>query len=626
MSGTGLKSFSCIILVGGIVLVGCRSPTRMREEADRVAYQNVRDAQAKALGRTELFTIEPPSETLRRRLLLDEDLPRSNPASLGSGDVERIPQWRDESYGAQTNVPGPGTFAVDPSAKLRPTLLESLQIAARNSREYQDAKEDVFISALRLDLERNEFRTIWSGIANSFFSSDRTGDDNVSGIENTAILGLDKTFEMGAQFVLDLGIDLVKLLTQDKASALGSLADATLSIPMLRGSGRFVVTEPLTQAERDVVYAVYTFERFKRTFAVQVASDYLVVLQQLDQVENERESYERLVISTRWARRLAEVGRLPEIQVDQARQDELRTRNRWILARIAYQNQLDRFKIQLGLPTDSDIELDATELELLVERAQSLIESAREQVMPAPEEKPAADDPVELKEPTPGGGGPMELDEVEAIRISLENRLDLRTRVGRVFDAQRSVAVAADRLRADLALLGQARIGEGRSTASARNGDGKLDFDKGFYSAELDLDLPLERTAERNLYRESLIGFERSVRMVQELEDRLKLNVREALRTLMGSRESVAIQATAVEVARRRVASTSMFLEAGRAEIRDVLEAEESLISAQNAFSAALVFYRVGELELQRDMGVLEVNEEGLWKEYVPLGSGDRNP
>jgi len=597
----------------------------MREQADLVAYKNVRDAQVKALGSTEPFTIEPPSETLRRWLLLGEDLPHSSPASLGSGDVERIPEWPDATYGVDTNAPSPRSFGVDPGATIRPSLLESLQIAARNSREYQGAKEEVFLSALRLDLEQNEFRTIWSGIASSIFSSARAEDETVSGVENRAILALDKKFETGARFAFDLGVDLVKLLTQDKASALGSLADATLSIPLLRGSGRFVVTEPLTQAERDVVYAVYTFERFKRTFAVQVASDYLDVLQQLDQVENARENYKRLALSTRRARRLSEVGRLPEIQVDQVRQDELRARNRWILARIAYQNQLDRFKIQLGLPTDSSMELDELELEALVERAQPLIDSAREQVMPSPQEKLAADDPVELKEPA-AGGGRMELDEDEAIRISLENRLDLRTRMGRIQDAQRSVAVAADQLRADLALLGQARMGERRSLSSAGDGDGKLDFDRGSFSTGLDLDLPLERTAERNLYRESLIGFERSVRSFQELEDRLKLDVREELRTLMGSRETVAIQATAVEVALRRVASTSMFLEAGRAEIRDVLEAEESLVSAQNALSAALVAYRVGELELQRDMGVLEVDEEGLWKEYIPLEAEEETP
>ena len=62
--------------------------------------------------------------------------------------------------------------------------------------------------------------------------------------------------------------------------------------------------------------------------------------------------------------------------------------------------------------------------------------------------------------------------------------------------------------------------------------------------------------------------------------------------------------------------STELFLKAGRAAIRDVLEAQEALVSAQDALTSALVNYRVAELELQRDMGVLVVNEEGLWREY----------
>jgi outer membrane protein TolC len=187
-----------------------------------------------------------------------------------------------------------------------------------------------------------------------------------------------------------------------------------------------------------------------------------------------------------------------------------------------------------------------------------------------------------------------------------------------VFDAQRALAVSADQLRADLLLLGRAAAGEARSLGSATEGDASLDVDEGRYSASLRLDLPWERTAERNLYRSSLLAFEQAVRDVQDLEDQIKLEVRDELRTLLESRETVAIQALSVEVAKRRRESTAMFLEAGRAEVRDVLEAEEALVSAQNALSAALVGYRVAELQLQRDMGVLDINEDGLWTEWVP--------
>jgi outer membrane protein TolC len=59
-----------------------------------------------------------------------------------------------------------------------------------------------------------------------------------------------------------------------------------------------------------------------------------------------------------------------------------------------------------------------------------------------------------------------------------------------------------------------------------------------------------------------------------------------------------------------------MFLEAGRAQTRDLLEAQDDLLSAQNLLTASVIDYRIAELEIQRDMAVLQVDEKGLWHEY----------
>jgi outer membrane protein TolC len=61
-----------------------------------------------------------------------------------------------------------------------------------------------------------------------------------------------------------------------------------------------------------------------------------------------------------------------------------------------------------------------------------------------------------------------------------------------------------------------------------------------------------------------------------------------------------------------------MFLEAGRRQIRDLLDAQDSLLSARNQLTAAVVNYRIAELEIQRDLGILKVNERGLWEEFSP--------
>jgi outer membrane protein TolC len=212
---------------------------------------------------------------------------------------------------------------------------------------------------------------------------------------------------------------------------------------------------------------------------------------------------------------------------------------------------------------------------------------------------------------------------LEAIRLALDHRLDLGVAGGRVYDAQRGVTVAANDLGGRIDLTASVAAGERRSLLTASLPDSLLFRDRERRSALLELDLPLERTSERNAFRESYIALERSVRDFQELEDRIKLDVRTALRNLLEFREGLMIQAKAVRVAQRRVESTDLFLRAGRAEVRDLLDAQEDLLAARNALTAAQVNYRVAELGLQRDMGVLRVDERGLWKEYRPGRNGD---
>ncbi|MGE5296295.1 MAG: TolC family protein, partial [Solirubrobacterales bacterium] len=134
-------------------------------------------------------------------------------------------------------------------------------------------------------------------------------------------------------------------------------------------------------------------------------------------------------------------------------------------------------------------------------------------------------------------------------------------------------------------------------------------------------DLPIDersRTSERNRYRNSLIALEQATRNVQSLEDDIKQAIRSELRSLLESRETVKIQAKSVVLAEKQVRSTTLFLEAGRAQIRDLLEAQDSLLSAQNSLTSAVVNYRTTELQFQRDLDLLKITEKGLWEEFVP--------
>jgi outer membrane protein TolC len=591
------------LLLGAIALAclvsgGCKSPWSYFIEADEVALDIVKDSQTQAVGRPEPFSIETPADALRRRLLKAQGLQVAGPSSLGSDKLKPVAHWPSSKA-----KPAPKGAAGGPvpnvGAEVKITLMQALQIAARNNREYQSAKEDVFIAALDLDLESQEFRNTYVGLLSGEMSHDQSGARPVGGGVASGSASWSRRFRSGAALTGRLGVDIAKLLTRGYGSSLGVFADASISVPLLRGAGRHIVTEPLTQAQRDVIYSLHTLERHKRTLAVQVATDYLGVLQQADQVKNAADNHRRLIKAGERSARLGDAGRLPKTQVNQAQQDELRARDRVITARNSYERSLDTLKLTLGLPTDARIVLDRNELSKLVDQARAALAAN-------------AEDKIKTRR------GKMELPVKKALKLALGNRLDMRTAQGRVLDAQRGVVVAADGLKADLTLDAGMAMGASRGVATAGSHNAHLRPEKGVYSGTVTSDLPWERTAERNAYRASHIALEQAVRDVQSLEDRIKLSIRGALRTLARTRQSFVIQSSAVELATTRVKSTELFLEAGRAAIRDVLESQEALVQAQDALTAALVDYRIAELELQRDMGLLEVDEKGLWREYRP--------
>lgn len=623
---TGRTTWRPLLLAGLLCALQSGCASYWREQADTQGYTIVRATQLETLGRDEPFTVEPAANTLRRRLLLDQVLPRSGPASLGAEELAKPEHWPEESMPAVRKVTP--LVEVPPAGPLRLSLVEALQLAARNNRTYQQHKENIFQAALDLDLQSEEFRSTFIGTLETLWSNDLTDPhQRVKGLDHTGTVGWELKLKTGAKLTANLALDLVHMLTADEHNAFGILADVTVTIPLLRGAGEYVVTEPLTQAQRDVVYALLRFLRYRKSLAVDVAEGYLGVLRQADTVENTAENYRSLIAQTRRARRLAEANRLPEIQVDQARQNELSARNRWISARQNYQAALDSFKLTLGLPTDADIRLDPTELRRLAENVEQHIaidgdSGASPATQPAsqpasqPTSRPTEGD-IDLHPPGPAEGGPYELPARRAVQLALDHRLDLRIARGEIVDAQRQVAVTANALQTGLTLSGDARVGQSRGISATEQDNVKFRPEHGLYTAGLLLDLPLERTAERNAYRNSYITLQQTVRNFQELEDDIKLDIRNGLRNLVEYRESYRIQQQAVRLARRRVSSTELFLQAGRAEIRDVLEAQESLVNAQNQRTAALVNYRVAELQLQRDMGVLDVSPQGLWTESI---------
>ena len=104
-------------------------------------------------------------------------------------------------------------------------------------------------------------------------------------------------------------------------------------------------------------------------------------------------------------------------------------------------------------------------------------------------------------------------------------------------------------------------------------------------------------------------------RSIEEKEDKVKQELRSAARKILELKETYLIQQESVKLAERRVESTELFMQAGKVQIRDLLEAQEALVGARDSLVSAVVSYHIAKLELQKDLELLEVDEKGLWKE-----------
>lgn len=575
------------------------------EQADREVYGILGTKNALALGRVREFSIKPcadPAELLKGCAPAPAEAaaapegpagapaaaPGSAPAVEGAAapaagaagpvgppaGAGPVPQAAAEAAGpAGEEEALPPALPALPRGTVRLGVADALRVAVRASREYQAEKETVYLAALTLTFERYLFQPHPTLTGTVRFEDNDANNLRERDWDNQAGLGVSQQLADGLQVVGSLGLVALKFLDEELADAVDSTLSVTFRQPLWRGVGREVVQENLVQAERNALYAVRTFARFEQTFAIQIASQYLRVLQQRDVVLNEHENYRSLRENRARAEWMAKAELQAEFQVDQARQDELRARNRWIVAQEDYANALDTFKILLGLPVTCDITLDAGELDRLTSLGLRHSETRLE----------------------------------EAVAKALVTRFDLSNARGGVDDARRKVKVAENGLAGQVDLVASIGYGSrGDAPQSAR-----LSFHRGDYAIGLDIDLPIDRLTERNALRRTQIQQEQARRAVERLQDDVMLQVRAAFRRLEQARQSYDIQKRSVELADRRVESTQLLLQAGRASQRDVLEAQRALVEARNGLTGALVSHTIAGLEFQRDVGTLLVDEEG---------------
>ena len=267
-------------------------------------------------------------------------------------------------------------------------LEEALELGLIHSREYQEQLENMYLAALDLTFQRYRFDVRPLGFlgepgASLFYDHQ---PDDASNLDGGVNLGISRLLPSGAQFVAELTNNTLWLFSGPNATQTATTFAYSLVAPLLEGGRREIALENLTQAERRVLYAIRDFERFRKDFYVTIVTGeralplpgsagggelaflirgersptvgFYFLLFSLQRVRNQETNVRSLESLIRDLERLGEAGRVATLDITQLRSSLATARRRYILLSRFYQDQLDRFKVQLGLPPDIELRID----------------------------------------------------------------------------------------------------------------------------------------------------------------------------------------------------------------------------------------------------------------------------
>ena len=463
--------------------------------------------------------------------------------------------------------------AADPALPQQPKegveiydLARALATAVTQNREFLARREALYESGLSISLTRFNFGPQFAAALSYLWpkSEGGTGSHQAGGsLTASQLLPTGGTLSLSSGYNTEwpFGPGLGDTIYSSSVSV-------SLSQPLLRGAGYAISHEPLTQAERSLIYSIRNFEIFREDFSIGVAQRFFGLGSQRKTLANEDRNYEQAVFDRGKAEALLQVGRNPEKEVFLARRREIQAKDQLISARAAYDRAVDEFKIFLGLPTTSSIDI------------------------------------AEMEPPFE----PVRFEVTSAVAAARHNRLDLITARQNLQDVERSLRIAENALLPDLSLNASAGFA-GLSSDLTNSAPDQWNMSVG-----LSMEVPLQRKAERNNYRSALISLEQQRRSLQQQEDQLDLVIRDAVRNLKSLEERIVLQQDQIESDRRAVTVNQIYYEQGKIENRELLEARQGLVDAENALIRLKVDHFVARLNLLKDMGIFFVDDQGMWR------------
>ncbi|MEQ1854447.1 MAG: TolC family protein, partial [Chthoniobacteraceae bacterium] len=281
----------------------------------------------------------------------------------------------------------------DESGQVVLDLQTTVGIGLKNARTFQTEREDLYLSALDVTLERVRFDAQYAlggaaryGATGAIRSGRGRPVEQVTAITDGSVRWLSAT---GGELLAGLANTLVWEYNGNSVDTATSLLNFSLVQPLLRFGGRTVILERLTQAERTLLANVRQMQQFQEGYYIRVtagrnagegpsrngpvgasglgllagtpsgtvgaprADGLIGLLEEQQRISNLEGNVARLRESLDQLEAAFDAGRVPSrLQVDQARQALYSSQSSLLSSFAAYQTRLDNYKVELGLPPE----------------------------------------------------------------------------------------------------------------------------------------------------------------------------------------------------------------------------------------------------------------------------------
>jgi hypothetical protein len=419
-----LRFASKTVALAGLTLLlfqmGC-SRTFYRKQADHEALHILNEKGNDPRWDMEGFSIEIDNQS-RMFSVDDPDHPAMPPddaaASIFMKSVDGMAGYEGwEKDGLLEHFENPEWREHLPLAedgKLHLNGQDAVRLALLHSSAYQQQLETMYMSALDVSAERFEFDTQFYG---GYGGNYRSRGAAVAGSPRSDLTLASRSIQMrqkyakGTSLVANFANSLMWQFSGPDTHSTTSLIDINIVQPLLRQGGKDKVLERLTRTERQMLYKIRDFQRYRKGFYLDIltgnsgvqsasrigglfggsglsgftgvgsggfgglgsgggtgggiprsAGGYLGLLQNLQQLNNQRANMTALESSLRLFESYFEAGFTDFNQVQQTRASFYQAVSDLMQAESTFNASRDTFTSEIGLPPDVQIVITGDEL------------------------------------------------------------------------------------------------------------------------------------------------------------------------------------------------------------------------------------------------------------------------